>query len=132
MAETGFGTTLVGVTAGAITGLKEVAVGGYSVNMINYSTLADSNQISQNLKGAVTRGPITATIVFEKAVYEALETAARNATADSWTLTDADGNVWTGSGWVSNVGEVGNSPDGENTFTLEVTPVDDWDYTAVS
>ncbi len=132
MAQTGFGATLVGVTAGAITGLKEVAVGGYAINMINYVTLDAENRLSKNLKGALTRGPITATIIFEKAIYEALETAARTEAADTWNLTDAGGNTWVGSGWLSNLSETRNTADGENVFDIEITPEDDWDFTKAS
>lgn len=129
-AQTGFGCTLVGDATGAITGLEEVAVGGKSVNMINYVTL--DARLSKNLKGAVTRGPITATVVMEKAIYEACEDASDEDDSESWTLTDANGNTWVGDGWMSNVGESRNTADGEVVFDIEITPEDDWDFTAAS
>ena len=130
MAQVGFGATLEGVSVGAITELKNVAVGGRSIAVVSYNILSTRN--TQNKEGAVTQGPITAEVVFDKAVYEALETSSIAAAGDTWTLTDPDGNTWVGSGFITNLGDVSNGPDAENTYALEITPDDIWTYTKVS
>jgi len=129
---TGFGTTLVGSVTGAITGIKEISIGGLKVSMINSVKLDDTNHVSSNLKGAVTEGPITATIAFEKAVYEALQAASLEETAEDWTLTDAEGNIWTGDGWVSGLSNARMTSGSENVFDLEISPVDFWGFTKIS
>jgi len=111
MANVGFGTTLSSAKSGAISGLKEVSVGGKTINMVNYALLNDENRASHNLTGVITSGPITATIVFSKAVYEALESNQVSAEADTWTLTDTDGNVWSGLGFISSLGEIPHTTD---------------------
>lgn len=126
----GFGATLEGASVGAVTELKNVSVGGLSVNVISYNIL--STRKTQNKKGAETDGPITAELVFDKAVYETLKTNAEADDGDTWTLTDVDGNTWVGDGFISELGEVGNNPDSENTYTLAITPDDGWTYTKVS
>lgn len=132
MAITGFGATLVGSTTGAISDLKEVTVGGYTIAVISHNTLGSANRLGSNKRGGVTRGNIVATVEFDKTVYASLELAALTEANESWTLTDQEGNTWVGDGFLNDLGEVGNAQDSENTHTLEITPATDWAYTAVS
>jgi len=125
----GFGTTLSGSVTGAVEGLKEVAVGGLKVSMINSVKLDDENQVSTNYKGSVAEGPITGSAVFEKALYEAMNTAALEEDKETWTLTDKEGNTWVGSGWVSGVSNVRMGSGGENVFDFEITPETYWAFT---
>ena len=130
MANLGFGATLVGSVTGATTNLREVAIGGYDVNIVNYVTLDD--RTSKNIKGALTRGPITATIIYDKALYEAFESAAQSEDSETWTLTNEDGDSWAGTGFISSLGEVRQGADDVSIFDITITPDQDWDFTASS
>jgi len=131
MSQLGYKATLAGSVSGSITKIKECAIGGLKANVINVVAIDDTNQISENLKGAITEAPITATIIFNKTVYAALQTAI-TADAETWTLTDSGGNKWSGSGWLSALSNVRMSPSGEQTYDIEITPVTRWEYTAAA
>lgn len=132
MAIVGFGTTLSGASVGAVTGIKECAVGGKSINVINYALLSEPDRSTHNLQGVITSGPITATVVFNKAVYDALVENQKTIGGDVWTLTDVEGNVWSGQGFITDLGEISNTVDSENNFTLEITPESLWEFTPSS
>lgn len=130
MATVGFGATLSGASVGAVTGLRELAVGGRAINVITHTTL-DSRH-AKHKEGGHDDGPITATIEYDKTLYDALQTNSEAHAGDTWTYTDADGNTWIGSGFISNLGEITSGADDVNVFALEITPDTVWDHTASS
>lgn len=117
--------TLSGASVGAVTQLKNVSVGGLSVN-VSYNILSSRN----------TEGPITVELVFDKAVYEALKANAVANDGDTWTLT-VDGNTWVGSGFISEISypehvnpkvSLLHDPSAGYTYTLTITPHNAWTY----
>ena len=124
MALLGYGATLSITGIGTITGIQEITASGKKANVINVVTLDDTDQISENLKGAITEGPITCTIVFSKTVYDSLSGIMDDTTPVNITLTDSEGNVWTGDATLTGLSNVRFSPSGVQIFEIELTPQD--------
>ena len=73
---------------------------------------------------------MTCTVVWAKALQTTLRSYAVVRATETWTLTDASGSTWVGTGFLSRVGGLDSDPDSEDTFELVVTPSTTWTYTA--
>lgn len=126
----GFDATLSGASIGAITGLRDVAIGGRDITVVTHTTL--DSRAAKHKEGGYEDGPITATIEYDATVYDALQDNQEAAAGDTFTYTDAGGNVWTGGGFISSLGPIPSVVDDVGVFTLEITPDTVWAHTAFS
>lgn len=130
MATSSFGATLSGASVGAVIGLRDLSFGGRTINVIGHVTL--DSRATKHEEGAYEDGPMSATVEYDKTIYDALQTNQEAHVGDDWTGTDADGNTRIGHGFITNIGDVVNGPDDILIFALEITPDTVWDHTASS
>ncbi len=129
MPQSGYSTTLVGTSLGALSGIKDIRVGGIEVAVAEVATLGDTNRIPENLPTKVREGVMELTFVFDKTVYDTLRDAAIARTEDTFTLTDAGASAHAGLGFVTRCGDLGFDTEGDQVFTVTVTPKTGWAFT---
>lgn len=130
MATSGFDATLSGVSVGSVTGLLSLSFGARTVNTITYTTL--DSRAAKHKEGGYEDGPLVAEIVYDKTLYDALQDNQEAHVGDTWTGTDADGDTFAGSGYITGIGEVVSNADNILVHSLEITPDTVWTHTAVS
>jgi len=129
MPQSGYGATLAGTSLGALTGIKDVRVGGIEVSIAEIATLGDTNRIPENLPTKVRESPMEVTFSYDKTTYSTLRTAAIARTEDTFTLTDAEASADAGLGFVTRVGDKGLDTEGDMVFTATLTPKTCWVFT---
>lgn len=105
MATDGFGIGITGSVSGAIAQIVDLEVPGVSRDEINTTTHSSAGGWMTKIMTGVQSVPdITMSLLFIKAQETTFRTAAINATPETWTITDADGNTWACSGFIKELG----------------------------
>jgi len=88
------------------------------------------SRIIENLPLGVREQPIEVDLVYVKTLYNTLRNAALAQTEDAFTLTDVEGSTHVGDGIVSKCGDVNLGSDAHAQFTVTLTPITSWVFTA--
>ena len=116
----GFGIAIAGSVTTTVASIVTLEIPGISRGEIDVTTHSSTNGWMEKLPTGVHGIPdTTMTLLFIKAHETAYRTAAINGTAETWTITDGDGNTWACSGFIKELGH-------------DAVPVDDCIRTSVT
>ncbi|MEN6335554.1 MAG: hypothetical protein ABFE01_14990 [Phycisphaerales bacterium] len=126
------GFTCVGVSLGAITGIKEINTDELSMEFDRVYKADDSNNAGTAYPIKHANGPITLRLHWNATIYAALRTMG-NANApvtDTLTITKTGEGTWAGAAYVSNVSSMAIGSDRKKEFSCTFEPETQWAYTA--
>lgn len=109
--EIGYGTTIVGATTGTVAQILTARISGMDVNFVECTNCSSADGYDEFLATTLAAGQLSALLIYDSKYggigngeAEKLDTARKNKTVESWTLTAPSGSTWVANGFVASLG----------------------------
>ena len=114
-----------------VTGVISIEGGDRTVTRTNTTHLKSTGAVKTSVPGFIDDGTLSLTCDYDETVYAALEVIFLARTLEYWRITYPDSSTLIGEGYISNLSKPSVPEDDRITYTIEIFPATDWDFTAV-
>jgi hypothetical protein len=109
--EIGYGTTMTGSTTGAIGQILTARIVDSNVNFVECTNCSSTDGYDEFITTTLSAGQLNALIIYDSkyggdgvGVANKLDTARKNKTVETWTLTAPSASTWAASGFIASLG----------------------------
>lgn len=109
--EIGYGTSISGSTTGTVGQILTARIDNQEVRFVECTNCASTDGYDEFITTTLSAGQLSALLIYDSKYggvgsgeANALDTARKNKTVETWTLTASSGSTWVASGFVTSLG----------------------------